>query len=226
MKMSSMPCKAISESVRQSFNRYALAAILAGAGLLASARPAEAKVVYTPVNVTLSGNGSFKLNLNHDGINDFTIRAVSQITACGNRGGLIGSVTGTPTTGNGIVVSHLDFAALMPSGSQIDSSAGFYKAKTVIAQFFLCEFGAYHASGYLGLEFQIKGQTHYGWAQVSIAAQFGTTHGTMHTTLLGFAYETIPGQAIKTGQTSGSADDPTFTPDSANPEDSGSIDPQ
>jgi hypothetical protein len=34
----------------------------------------------------------------------------------------------------------------------------------VIGQFFLCPMGSYQVSGYLGLEFQIKGQTHCGWA--------------------------------------------------------------
>ena len=182
--------------------------------LLAFAPDAAAEVVYTPVNVFLSGNGSIKIDLNHDGITDFVLRSHSQVTACGNRGGLIGSTTITPTAGDGVVVSHLDFAALLTSGAQIDSSASFYKSKAVIAQFFLCEFGAYNVSGFLGLEFQIKGQTHYGWAEVSVAAQFGTTHGTMHTTLTGFAYETIPGQAIKTGQTSGNFDEASSIPES------------
>jgi len=55
------------------------------------------------------------------------------------------------------------------------------------------------------LEFQIEGKTHYGWAYVEVAATgpSGVKPGTLHTTLIGFAYETIPGQAIKTGETSG-----------------------
>jgi hypothetical protein len=39
--------------------------------------------------------------------------------------------------------------------------------------------GSYQVSGYLGLEFQIKGQTHYGSALVSIAAVFNGRTGSM-----------------------------------------------
>jgi hypothetical protein len=83
----------------------------------------------------------------------------------------------------------------------------------VIGQFFLCPMGSYQVSGYLGLEFQIKGQTHYGWALVSIAAVFNGRTGSMETKLSGFAYETIPGAAIKTGQTSGADEDSAVGPE-------------
>lgn len=192
----------LSHSVRQHLNRYALAKVLIGVGLIVSAWPAEAKVVYTPVNVTISGNGSIKLDLNHDGITDFVLRSVSQVTVCGNRGGLIGSTKITPTIGNGVVVSHLNFAALLGSGIPIDASATFYDARTVVTQFLICSSGSQHVAGYLGLEFQINGQTHYGWAQVDVYASYNFRGHVMRTTLVAFAYETITGQAIKTGQTS------------------------
>lgn len=172
--------------------------------LSALAGPAHAEVVYTPVGVTINGNGSFKIDLNHDGVTDFVLRSVSQLTICGNRGGLIGSTTIKPAiTGNGVVVSHLDFAAVLPSGVPIDNTDTFYMSKAVVTQFFLCEFQQTQVAGYLGLEFQINGKTHYGWAQIQIYAQFGIQTGSMRTTLVGFAYETIAGQAINTGQTSG-----------------------
>jgi hypothetical protein len=217
MKKPSEPCETPSkhsESVRQHFNRFAIAAVVAAVGLLSLAWPAEAKVVYTPVNVTISGDGSIRLDLNHDGITDFVILSVSQVAACGDREGLIGSTKITPKTGNGIVVSHLNFAELLGSGIPIGAGADFYKAQTVVTQFFICSSGTHTAGGYLGLEFQINGQTHYGWAQVNIYAYYSYLRHVMRTTLVGFAYETIPGQAIKTGQTSGAAEG-----DSANPED-------
>lgn len=83
----------------------------------------------------------------------------------------------------------------------------------MIGRFFLCPMGSYQVSGYLGLEFQIKGQTHYGWALVSIAAVFNGRTGSMETKLSGFAYETIPGAAIKTGQTSGADEDSAVGPE-------------
>jgi hypothetical protein len=173
-------------------------------GLSALAGPADAEVVYTPVGVTVSGSGSFKIDLNHDGVTDFILRSVSQFTICGDRGGLYGSTTIKPAiTGNGVVVSHLDFAAVLPSGVPIDNSDSFYMSKAVVTQFLLCEGQHTQVAGYLGLEFQINGKTHYGWAQIKIYASFGTQTGSMSTTLVGFAYETIPGHTINTGQTSG-----------------------
>ena len=58
--------------------------------LLALASTAAAEVVYTQVNASISGKGSIKLDLNHDGITDFVLHSVSQLTVCGNRGGIYG----------------------------------------------------------------------------------------------------------------------------------------
>ena len=182
---------------------------------------ATAEVVYTPVNVTF-GRGSVKLNLNHDGISDFILYSAWQITVCGNRGGLIGSTTITPRASNGVVVSDLNFAAVLGSGISIDASSTFYERKAVVTQFLICSYGNQHIAGYLGLEFQVDGQTHYGWAQVIIDAFFyNYQRNSMTTTLVDFAYETIPGQAIKTGQTSDNIDDARSIPESIHPVDFG-----
>jgi hypothetical protein len=52
---------------------YALAACAAGVGILALSPPAEAKIVYTPVHRVIGPHQSFKIDLNHDNIADFTI---------------------------------------------------------------------------------------------------------------------------------------------------------
>jgi hypothetical protein len=205
MKKASDPCEAPSERsepVRERLNRFAIAAVLAAVGVLALAWPVEAKVVYTPVDATILGNGYIKIDLNHDKIADFVIHSVSKVFVCGNRGGLMGFTNIIPKTGDGVVVSNLNVAELLASGIAIGAGADFYKAHAVVTQFVICSGGTYSAGGYLGLEFQINGQTHYGWAQVNIFA----AGQRMRTTLVDFAYETTPGQAIKTGQTSGAAE--------------------
>ena len=64
---------------------------------------------------------------------------------------------------------------------------------------------------YLGLEFQINGQTHYGWAELSTDGRdFNAVHF-----LYGFAYETIPLKGILTGQTMDSPDDSAMDSGSA-----------
>lgn len=52
---------------------------------------------------------------------------------------------------------------------------------------------------YLGIKFQSSGRTHYGWARLSVTmGKFGPV-----VTLTGYAYETLAGQGITAGQTSG-----------------------
>jgi hypothetical protein len=54
---------------------------------------------------------------------------------------------------------------------------------------------------YLGLKFSVNGETHYGWARLTVTAKHGII-----ATLTGYAYETIPNKAIMAGETSGAAD--------------------
>jgi hypothetical protein len=49
---------------------------------------------------------------------------------------------------------------------------------------------------YLGLEFVIKGEIHFGWAHLQLAGESSPT-------IIGYAYETIPNRPIVTGQIKG-----------------------
>ena len=65
-----------------------------------------------------------------------------------------------------------------------------------------CGFYSCHpVDGYLGLEFHIKGSTHYGWAHMIVTP----SDYTFVSKLTGFAYETIPRKSIKAGRISGKA---------------------
>jgi hypothetical protein len=76
MKRSSGPRKTanLSEAVHQQLNAYALAASATGVTLLALSQPSDAKIVYTPVHKIIGKNTSYQLDLNRDGITDFTIK--------------------------------------------------------------------------------------------------------------------------------------------------------
>lgn len=179
-------------------------AIVAGALLMtlyAFAPTAAAEVVYTQANVTLLGEGSIKIDLNHDATTDFVLRSALKEASCGSvGGGYTGTTKIVPTTGDGVVVFHQNFAALLASGISVDGSSTFYNAKAIVTQLTACLSNTKAVSGYLGLEFQLDGQTHYGWARVGISVHSGWRHA-IRTTLIDFAYESIPGEAIKTGQT-------------------------
>ena len=61
----------LSESLGRQLNAYALAASAAGVGVLALARSAEAKIVYTPKHLQLQGGTPYPIDLNRDGKVDF-----------------------------------------------------------------------------------------------------------------------------------------------------------
>jgi hypothetical protein len=54
------------------------------------------------------------------------------------------------------------------------------------------------SSGFLGLRFEFNGNTHYGWANLTVNPDFSTT-------LHDFAYEACPDEGIHVGSTTGGA---------------------
>jgi hypothetical protein len=69
---------------------YACAAAAAGVSLLATTNSAEAKIVYTPANVTIPVNGSpVLLDLNHDGIADFVFWNLKEGSTGSNRDSML-----------------------------------------------------------------------------------------------------------------------------------------
>jgi len=170
--------------------------IAAIAFVAALAIPAEAKIVYHKANINIQPNSSYNLDLNHDGVNDFTIS--TRLFLCNNA-----STFETPGSGNGV---EGNLPAALNYGDQIGPSQTFYGGTGVMAFvefridthhfkcYFVTEGGNWlDVSGrYLGLMFQINGEIHYGWAQLSVGASTAT--------LTGYAYETIPGTPINAGE--------------------------
>ncbi|MFY9845777.1 MAG: hypothetical protein WAK23_21955 [Terriglobales bacterium] len=197
-------------ALRQHLNRFAIATILTGAALLAVAWPAEAEIVYTKVNILIKSNRSYVLDLNHDGVIDFTISTTYGYQKCppGSRAAFQASVLETPASGNGVAGSP---PARLTAGDQIGSSQQFYAGTGEMADlrdcypFFVQAFGNWVNSefraeaGYLGLMFEIDGETHYAWAHLSVVLGPKSTEAT----LTGYAYETIANVPINAGQTSG-----------------------
>jgi len=216
------------KSVCQHLNRLAIATILAGVGLFALAWPAEAEVVYTKVNIHIGANSSYNLDLNNDGIIDFTISASVQYGGvCCHDGGCIHyyttSVDETPASGNGAMGSP---PAALRSGDQIGPSQTFYGGTGILRSYYKnpskCQPSATgewvtHSIHYLGLALQINGETCYGWAKLKVDVNPFTASAT----LLGYAYENTPGMPINAGQTKGAENYSALSPDRANPEDSG-----
>jgi len=207
MKTSSGP-----KSVQQHLARLTIAAILA-VGWFAMARPAEAEIVYTPTNITIGPNGSYSLDVNNDGITDFTISVYAEgpgICCVTDGTGIVcaryymtHSADETPASGTSVVGSP---PAALNSGDQIGPSQAFYGGTgTLESVSSSCKAppvysGEWVTSSvhYLGLALQVNGQTCYGWAQLRVEVKPGLLTGSAK--LTGYAYETVPGTPINAGQ--------------------------
>jgi len=213
----------VSESLHQRLNAYALAASAAGVGVLALAQPAEAKIVYTPVNKNVpncAGHRTclqLKLDLNHEKVIDFVLgeyysTETGELWVRPAKNKPRNQVWGEGLyTDNGWRMSGSYAASALSSGVSVGpNSVKFQSKHSVMAGFERdgcgpgssgCSFGQwkYVQNKYLGFKFYIKGNVHYGWARLSQKA--GKHY--MVTTLTGYAYETIPNKPIIAGKTKG-----------------------
>jgi len=205
--------------------------MIVGVALLVFVRPAEAEIVYTPVNVTIHPQQHYHLDLNNDGVTDFTISndlIVIDGQCLSSRSG----VYETPAAGNGTQDSPPADAQLpadLKEGDEIgpDQAFGVGQRALVYAN---QECGPYQTggrwnpngnNGYLGLMFQINGETHYGWAELHITYTRGKGWIDFYATLTGYAYETIPGMPINAGQTTEAGASSAFSSSPANRNDFG-----
>ena len=197
-----------SATLQHRINAYALTATAAGVGLLALAPFADAKVVYTPTQVNLTRPHSFyQLDLNHDGVVDFTLaNAVTTNTDQFFWQLFLGVPTGNAVVGTFVYHGFPIDPRPMRAGSKIGPGLNFYKSRGVLAT-------VYYGGGglsirgewpdlndrYLGLKFQINGETHYGWARMNVLVN--TTKLAVFSRLTGYAYETDANTPIIAGQT-------------------------
>ena len=197
------------QSIHRQLSVYAGAAVVAVVSVLALTQPSEAKIVYTKVHVVLTLEGTYNLDLKNDGVTDFTIEVyhhVSMFPPCRTSDGVLE----LPASGNGAEGAP---PLALKSGALIGHNRQFYGGNGVMAY---AQGGCQNhlhsglwfdvPNAYLGLSFQLNGQTHYGWARLSV--QYGGSRYQYFTsTLTGYAYETIAGKSIKAGQTKGPADE-------------------
>jgi hypothetical protein len=222
----------------KSLSAYASAAIAAGVGLLAIAKSAEAKIIYTPADIPIPVNGGpVFVDLNHDGNTDFIFSnlfrtpssdgfpsfATLLLSASGN---MRNQVWGR---GRGSSHGRTRFASALEIGFTVGANKShFQKSPTALMGQLVVDYGPedrkatncstwspgcesstqgqwmYTKHRYLGLQFTIKGEIHYGWARVTVTrAAVSRGKNSIAATLTGYAYETIPNKAIITGKTKG-----------------------
>jgi hypothetical protein len=203
------------ESVRQQLNAYALAASAVGVSLLALTQAANAKVVYTHTHKVINRGlpGILPLDLNHDGITDFSFSNWWQ------GGGTDFGPGGTlqihqAQKANGIWGLHVGHGLCAPRFRPPRGSSSWAEGTVFFSPFRLDGRGSSDSqcagpwtdvkNRYLGLKFIVKGKTHFGWARLNVACN--PQNFKITAVLTGYAYETIPNKPIITGKTKGPDD--------------------
>jgi hypothetical protein len=201
-----------SDSIQRQLNMYAVAAGAAGVGILALAQNAEARIVYTPAHKTIGSHSTLSLDLNHDGVVDFTLSNSSEASVKWSSQFL--SATGQ-ASGNEVWGESRYFgAAALRAGTVIRNNLRFGPGKHQMAVVRLLHPSSRYTcrdpwvnvkNRYLGLKFVIKGKTHFGWARLSVTCSTSPLP-TVGAVLTGYAYETTPNKAIIAGKTKGADD--------------------
>jgi hypothetical protein len=183
---------------------YTIAAGAAGVSLLALAPPAEAEIVYTKANQQVGANGTYSLDLDHDGVVDFLIQQWPGALASSGFAALYAKAA----LGNGVQGAGAALSAGQEIGpGQVFTSRGLYGEAMAFVER-TSTFSKIYSGGawlnvrnrYLGLKFQVNGKTHYGWARLSVKVT--RANQTVVALLTGYAYETVPNQGLKAGQIS------------------------
>jgi hypothetical protein len=184
---------------------YAAVASAAGIGML-GAPQAQGEVVYTPANVSFHDTGKVMIDLNNDGVADFEVARRQCGSSHSNCIDLIPLAAGNGFRPTGSEVAAGFFGVPVGPGEKFATGDGNPSYGNVMIA--AGAYGPYSWSNgpwahstnrYLGLRFTIDGQTHYGWARLSL----NDLHGPE--ILTGYAYETTPNTKIIEGEIHGAA---------------------
>jgi len=185
---------------------YVAVASAAGIGLLGAPQAAEGEVVYTPANVSFQDTGKVMIDLNNDGIPDFEVLRRQCGSSHSNCIVLNPLVAGDGFRATGPEVAAGFLGVPVGAGEKFltgDGNPSYGNIMVVAGAYGPYSWSngpwAHSTNRYLGLRFIIDGQTHYGWARLSINDLHGPS------VITGYAYETIPNKTIVEGETRGAA---------------------
>lgn len=194
----------LSTATEKSILTYVAAASAAGVGVLALTQPSEAKVVFTSTHMVITGDRF--LDLNHDGVSDFRFvhyGGVMRTGSFGSRQDL--SINGQGANNQIVEAGSRGSIAALSSKISVGSSGkfipnGFMEACLTISGATEVNNGKWInvKNKFLGLKFLIQGETHYGWARLTVMR---SSRGCMISALLtGYAYETMANEPLLTGR--------------------------
>lgn len=215
---------ALSGTAEHGLRLYSLAAAAASVSALALAQPAEGEIIITNKTIPIHANTVVLLDLNGDGVNDFVF-ALSHYTI-GNTSynNLYVSQAHSPSVGNNVIGKSY-FASAMLRGAKIGPGGPFIHTYAhygiPIEKSVLCtqncggksgysfdqglegKWGGGHPNRFIGVKFQIHGQTHFGWVRLTVTVKHkgngkGPT-GTFSATITEYGYESVANKSCGAG---------------------------
>lgn len=226
--MSTQPTASHNRTASSNLNRraglYALAAATAGVTLLALTEPAAGEVVVTKKTVPIPLSPAdmpnlVKISMANNGVDNIVFNFSSNPPGLGNPSYFRNLDVGGASSNAGAVLSGT-FIAYTPAlrrGAKVGPSA--YFSEAVIEQSitsggnaspngFVNGFRGYWGGNpkdrYVGVRFQIDGQTHFGWVRLTVTTH-ASHHPVMSATITAYAYETVANKPILAGTAATSA---------------------
>ena len=230
---STSPCGNVSPDRKQQLEKRSLAYALAIGGTALLTASAKAEVVYTPANVSVQ-NGTIFVDLNNDGISDFklydfcgdcsTSGSIKYLDVRGAKNpsaAVLGRKPGRNSHGSVFAVPY--GSSIGPNSAKhfvgpLRTASGPVMAKGRCFAGSACDiYGPWNqkANKYLGFQFSVNGQIHYGWARVTVKSSTANRSLHIRAQLTGYAYETQPNTAIKAGDEGTKTTSSTASPQSA-----------
>jgi hypothetical protein len=176
-------------------------ATVAGAAAVAT-QPADAEVVYTPANQSIGKNASLFIDLNNDGATDLTLHESCFATdpyPPQNR------LVETPSPDLKVMEKSGRPGNLI-KGTKIGAPRDYFMGRGNMVTFnnvygaYIYGYWGFALNHYLGVEFYIDGNVHYGWVRLTV--HFVTNDrntAEIRTHLSGYAYESEPEKPILAG---------------------------
>jgi hypothetical protein len=200
---------------------YSLAAAAAGVSLLVLAQPAEATVVITVKNIPVPVLSHVSIDLNHDGVSDFSFYLNTEFVGRSTSANL----RVTPLGGGAVVgKSPSNYASALLRGANIGPSAHFLNGARIEyskrygsgSHYLKGKWGGDQPNRFLGVKFLISGTTHYGWVRLTVGTK-PNGPGPFSATITEYGYETIANKRLGAGLAGAESTDAQATADRPGP---------
>ena len=172
--------------------------------LLANAAPVDAQIICETGPVVVSGNfytyGATSFDVDGDGVDDFYFYA-GTTSAFGPRIGVVPLAASNYFVGSGSFGTAAPLAAGVPLGSTLSGTLTWDQVDGTLYYpgFGFGNFDPASTPAYLGVQFGISGNTHYGWLELETAFTPGMP-GLASVTINSWGYESSPDTGLLTAE--------------------------